>query len=878
VTEATPRRVNWLNVIFLMGTLLGAVVSVPWFLITHGFGWPEWLTFFGLWLAVGISVTGGYHRLFAHRTYRAAWPVRLFYLIFGAAALENSAVNWTGDHRIHHSNVDHDRDPYNIQKGFWWAHMGWIFFDNEPVPPTVVRDLLEDPLVRWQAKWYGVIGLGVTILIPLLVGLATHRVLGCLLIGSLLRVVVSHHGTFFINSACHMVGRQPYSREHSARDSGVMAVLAFGEGYHNYHHSFPFDYRNGIKRWHFDPAKWAIYCLSKIGLARDLRRATDATVLKARIDVQFERAKEKLDKVVAEARDDSHQRLHEIYGRLQAALHEIVALQRNRRPTAPAPLPAAPAAETPESRIGALHRSVEQELREWKQALRQMRRLPTMSTASLVTFLLVPLALLALAAASSGGAAWAQGTRVGPAPTGPAPQGAMPSPTAQQLPDDVEDTAAALRDASLKGTKAYSIVQSLTTEVGPRPAGSEGLATAVTWGVRTLKDFGFSNVHTEKVMVPHWVRGQETGEIVAPYPQRVALAALGGSVGTTAAGIQAPVVMAASLDDLDKLPPAQVKGSIVFLNVTTDRTRDGSGYGKAVPARALGAVHAAKLGAVAVLVRSIGTDQNRLPHTGAMRYQDGVAKIPAAALSIPDADLLVAELASGKPVRFLLKLGAKTLPQVQAANVIGDIPGTDKANEIVLLGAHLDSWDLGTGAIDDGAGCAIVIEAARRIGELKTHPHRTIRVVLFANEEFGLSGAEAYAKDHAGELPQHVVALESDLGSGRVWRIESRVTLESMGWVHDMARLVFPIGAVSGTNEGDGGADLEPMQRSGVPILSLMQDATQYFDYHHTANDTLDKINPKDLDYNVAAWTAVAYASANMPGDYGRVVFPSPRS
>jgi stearoyl-CoA desaturase (delta-9 desaturase) len=384
-------------VIFLVGTPLVALIGTPWYLMRVGLGWPEALTFVGLWLAVGISVTGGYHRLFAHRTYRAAWPVRLMYLVFGAGAIENSALNWAADHRVHHCEVDQERDPYNISKGFWWAHIGWIFFSNETPPQTVVRDLLEDPLVRWQARWYAPIGIGVAFGIPLVVGLATGRVLGCLLIGGVLRLVVSHHGTFFINSLCHMVGRQPYSREHSARDSAVMAVLAFGEGYHNYHHSFPFDYRNGIKGWHFDPAKWAIYGLSVVGLAGDLRRASDAVILKARIDVQFERAKERLESlqkrrpVPAEPRATAEQRLTDAYARLQAALRELVALQRERRPAAPAAAvaPAALAAsaastakgEPHESRLGASRRRVEQALRDWKAALRQMRRLPSRGAA-----------------------------------------------------------------------------------------------------------------------------------------------------------------------------------------------------------------------------------------------------------------------------------------------------------------------------------------------------------------------------------------------------------------------------------------------------------------------------------------------------------------
>jgi carboxypeptidase Q len=482
------------------------------------------------------------------------------------------------------------------------------------------------------------------------------------------------------------------------------------------------------------------------------------------------------------------------------------------------------------------------------------------------------LAVLLLAAGSGTAPAVAQGGRVGPSPAGPAPEGAMPSPTAQVLAEDVESTAETLRDAALKGTRAHGIVASLTTEVGPRPAGSPQDRLAVAWALRTLQDLGFSRVHAEKVTVPHWERGAEAGEITAPFPQRVALTALGGSVGTPAAGIEAPVVRVADLEALAKLDAAQVRGKIVFFDVATDRTRDGSGYRRAVVVRGGGAARAAKLGAVAALVRSIGTDSNRLPHTGGMLYEAGGQKIPAAALSSPDADLLAAEIASGKPVRFRLRLGARSLPAGESANVIGEIPGREKPEEIVLLGCHLDSWDLGTGALDDGAGCGIVIEAARRVGELKVKPRRTLRVVLFANEEFGLSGAEAYAKAHAEELPRHVVALEADLGSGRVWRLESRVALESMGWVHDLNRLVFPLGAVSGTNLGDGGADLGPLQRAGVPILSLMQDAIIYFDFHHSANDTLDKVNAKDLDYAVAAWTAVVYVAAEIPGDFGRVV------
>ncbi len=384
MSESKPRRLNWTNTLFLLGTLLVAAVATPWYLWNYGFGLPEWITFFTVWFVVGISITGGYHRLFAHKTYQAAWPVRLFYLVFGAAALENSVLNWAADHRVHHDHVDEERDPYNIQKGFWWAHIGWIFFENDNKPSrNVVRDLVEDPLVRWQDRWYKVIGIGLSFGIPLVVGLLTDRVLGCLIIGGVLRIVVSHHGTFFINSLCHMVGGQPYSRTHSARDSVVMAVLAFGEGYHNYHHSFPFDYRNGIKSWHFDPAKWFIWALSHVGLTRELRRAPEAAILKAKIEIQFQTAKERMQLVVAHSRESYEERLHQAYARLETAIHDLIALQRRRHGSKPA-TPEAAAQEMVqgeehlplETRMGLTYHALEQALREWKQTLRQMNRLP----------------------------------------------------------------------------------------------------------------------------------------------------------------------------------------------------------------------------------------------------------------------------------------------------------------------------------------------------------------------------------------------------------------------------------------------------------------------------------------------------------------------
>ncbi|HYO12047.1 MAG TPA: M20/M25/M40 family metallo-hydrolase [Thermoanaerobaculia bacterium] len=438
------------------------------------------------------------------------------------------------------------------------------------------------------------------------------------------------------------------------------------------------------------------------------------------------------------------------------------------------------------------------------------------------------------------------------------------------VPAAVQSQARALQQSALQGTRAYDIVRSLTVEVGPRLAGSPGDRAAVEWGLRTFKELGFSNVRAEKVTVPHWERGEESGAILTPYPQPVVLAALGGSVGTPEGGLEAEVIEVPTLEALSSLDPARAKGKIVFISTRMERMKDGSGYGRAVGMRGRGPSAAARLGAVALLIRSVGTDNNRTPHTGATRYEEGVERIPAAALSNPDADLLSAQIAMGKPVRFRLRLGARYLPDAESANVIGEIPGREAPEEIVLLGCHLDSWDLGTGAEDDAAGCGIMMEAARRIGELPSKPRRTIRVVLYANEEFGLSGARAYAETHAAELPKHVLAGESDFGSGKVWRISSRVDPARLPVIGLLADLLKPLDVERGNNEAGGGADLGPLRPARVPVVSLSQDGTEYFDWHHTANDTLDKVDPKDLDQNVAAWATVAYVAAEMPGDFGR--------
>jgi carboxypeptidase Q len=431
--------------------------------------------------------------------------------------------------------------------------------------------------------------------------------------------------------------------------------------------------------------------------------------------------------------------------------------------------------------------------------------------------------------------------------------------------------AAALRDKAMSGTRAFEHVSSLVTEVGPRSAGSPGDAAAVRWAMNRLGSLGFSHVHTQDVLVPHWVRGSAEVSIVTPFPQMLVATSIGGSVGTPDEGIEAQVLNAPSLDALSALPPASVKGKIVFIDERMQRARDGSGYGATVRNRSQGPSVAADLGAVALVIRSVGTSEDRIAHTGGLNYRADVPRIPAFAISNPDADLLARQLQSGKPVRMRLKSTARELPPAWSANVIGEIPGHDRPKEIVLLAAHLDSWDLAQGAIDDGAGVAIVTEAARLISKLDRPPARTVRVVLFANEEFGTSGGREYARLAGDEIARHVLALEADFGAGPVWRIESRVAAESLPAIAAMQSVLAPVDVASGANTGDPGSDIRPLMNAGVPILDLTLDGTKYFDVHHTVNDTLLKVDSKALDQSVAAFAVAAYLAATKQGDFGRI-------
>lgn len=446
-----------------------------------------------------------------------------------------------------------------------------------------------------------------------------------------------------------------------------------------------------------------------------------------------------------------------------------------------------------------------------------------------------------------------------------------PLPPPVELDKLVRDNVAALQERAMKDPRAYEIVAGLTTEVGPRLAGTAGDRAGVAWAMARLRELGFKNVRAESVEVPHWERGTLEAEIVAPFPQQLVAVSLGGSIGTPEEGITAPVVMVENLEALSAMKPADVRGRIVFINERMRRERDGSGYGPAVAKRSRGAVEAARLGAVGVVIRTVGTSNNRIAHTGGMRYQDDVRRIPAIAISNPDADLLERQVASGRDVSFRIRSTARYLPNEMSANVIGEIPGRGKKDEIVLLAAHLDSWDLATGAHDDAAGVGIVTAAARLIGDLRRAPERTIRVVLYANEEFGLSGARQYVKENADTLDRHVIAMEADFGAGRVWQFASRVAPERLPLIAAMQEMLAPLGIEWAGNAAYGGADIGPLRDLGVPVLQPGQDGTYYFDVHHNVNDTLDKIDRDDLNQNVAVYATLAYIAAMVDEDFGRL-------
>jgi hypothetical protein len=436
--------------------------------------------------------------------------------------------------------------------------------------------------------------------------------------------------------------------------------------------------------------------------------------------------------------------------------------------------------------------------------------------------------------------------------------------------------AAALRDRALSGTNAYDRVSSLVNDVGPRFAGSPGDAAAVRWAMNTLGALGFTRVRSQDVLVPRWIRGTAEVTIVGNPPRPLVATSLGGSIGTSEEGLEAPVIEVASLEALSALPATNVSGKIVFINQRMERTRDVSGYANAVKIRSQGPAAAGQLGAAAVLIRSVGTSEERIAHTGATTYRVDAPRIPAFALAHADADLLSKMIKGSKSLRVRLKSTARELPATWSANVIGEIPGRDRPGEIVLLAAHLDSWDITPGALDDAAGVGIVIEAARLIGRMDRKPSRTVRVVLFANEEFGLSGGREYVRVAADEVAKHVLAMEADLGAGPIYKIRSLVAPEALASIETMREVLQPLSLEAGTNDAHGGSDIEPLRAQGVPILELSHDATHYFDVHHTLNDTLAKVDAKALDQAVAAYAVAAWLAATKQGDFGRLQVEPP--
>lgn len=436
------------------------------------------------------------------------------------------------------------------------------------------------------------------------------------------------------------------------------------------------------------------------------------------------------------------------------------------------------------------------------------------------------------------------------------------SAVAQAAPPDPNGPVARLAGAAFAQGTAYRLVQSLSDNIGPRLAGSSGAERAVDWAMKTMQSLGLKNVRKEPVKVPKWIRGDAVAQLVSPSALPFHVVALGGSVATPPAGVTADVVEVASVDELKALGP-QVKGKIVLWNKPMQRFPSGEGYGQVVGLRGHGAVEAARLGAVAALIRSVGTGEYRLPHTGATRYDDKVTKIPFAAIAAEDADHVHRLIANGDKVKVHLKLGAHQAGEADSYNVVGEVPGRDKPDEIVLIGAHLDSWDLATGALDDASGCGIVLDAASLMIKLGLQPRRTVRVVLFMNEENGLNGARAYAKQHQAELPRHVVAMEADSGAGRPIGVSvsggSPAVELATRWVTPLRAFFDPQVKPSDF----GGADLIPLQAGAVPVLDVRQDMSSYFDWHHTAADTVDKIDPIDLALMVSAFAALAHTAAD---------------
>lgn len=433
------------------------------------------------------------------------------------------------------------------------------------------------------------------------------------------------------------------------------------------------------------------------------------------------------------------------------------------------------------------------------------------------------------------------------------------------IPGSIIKTAATLREQALKDDTAWKVTESLTTEVGPRLAGSEADARAVEWAKARFRQLGYDKVWTQPVTFPKWERRSESGAVLGKHAQPLALTALGGSPGGT---VEGDVVRFDSLEALEQAPAGSLAGKIAFVDVEMERARDGSGYGTGSRVRGRGPSAAARAGASAYLMRSAGTDWHRNPHTGISRFEEGLTPIPMAALALPDAAQLSRLVALG-PTRARVALDCGWDGTYTSQNVIGEITGGKHPEQVVVIGGHLDSWDLGTGAIDDAAGIGITMAAGHLIGRLDRKPDRTIRVIAFANEEQGLHGGRAYAASQAGKVALHQIVAESDFGAGRVYAFATNDHAGSKEAVEQIAAALKPLGIDYTPGEGGPGPDVGPIARMGAAWATLRQDGTDYFDYHHTPDDTLDKIDPEALAQNAAAYTVMTWMAANADGGFG---------
>jgi len=435
-----------------------------------------------------------------------------------------------------------------------------------------------------------------------------------------------------------------------------------------------------------------------------------------------------------------------------------------------------------------------------------------------------------------------------------------------------EATARQLMEEALASDLAWDIVESLTTEVGPRLAGSEAEARARDWGSELGEQLDFDRVMIEEFELPYWERGDMSITMTAPYRQALYGTALGGSgASPQSEEPEAEIAYFRTVDELMAVEDSALIGRIAFVDgdaIVPSQT--GAGYGSANQRRRIGWQHAQRAGAEALVVRSVGSDSHRFPHTG-MMTPDGTewADMPVIAVSNPDADHLRRLYAAGNSVRLDLHSSAGWRGESRSGNVVLDLIGREKPEEIVLIGGHLDSWDLGTGAVDDGAGIAITTAAAALIAQLPQRPRRTIRVVMFGAEEVGLRGAQAYAETHASELAAHQVATESDFGAGNIWQLVSNVSEAGTPAIDAIGKIIAPLGIIRGGSDVPGGGpDISPMAARGVPTINLMQDGMDYFDLHHTPDDTLDKIDPEHLAQNVAAYVVFAYLAAELDVEF----------